>query len=582
MPVFTLVTKNKLDSYYTSHPLVYKVIDTDYPWQTITPFDLPTILLIEDNVAGNIDTSSDYAIIPGQTYFVPSQFLGHHSENINIPESFDSVLYKILDSLIKFDIKTQITEKDRELLKLITKKVVIDDGRILEISFANTLYYLDLEILSFLQSKTREEVKTEILNSIGEYYFYNDEASFDNIQLLQRRFGIIDIKHSLPVCQRYYEQLKIRYDDKYKFEIKKKNFYNHFFYQKLLSSGYFFNTAVKKELEKMLEPDFLLFETQKYFSNVDLYNNIDSSKYSDLNFPINKGTLVYEYQSVYTLTGRIYTKTDGKFTALQTLPKQKRDVVIAEPNCSLIEFDFSNFEFDILLQKVGFSFNKIKDIDFHLEVIQDAIPPVISEKFLKFYSVNEFRAIGKQVNYSITYGMVLDKAVEILKDTLEEKFKEKGIKKDLSQYQEFFRTKLLKNKYLSKILEFRDNFYQSKELFFDFSTKTSQSNLIYNHFRRVVKVEKSHALLNNYIQSTAADFINFKIKAIKDLLEKKKLNNKNKMLLQNHDSILIQLTFDVLSNSNVFEQIIKILESSEADLFGRVKFGFGDNWKELS
>ncbi len=582
MPIFTLVTQNKLDSYYTNHPLIYRVVNSDYPWQNITPLDLPTILLIEDNVVGKIDAFANYAIIPGQTYYMPSQFLGFKSENINVPESFDSVLYQILDSLINFEIKTKITIEDLELLKLSNKKVVIDDGRILEISFAKSLYYLDLEILSFLQNKTREEVKFEILSSIGEHYFYNDEPSFNNIQLLQRAFGLIDIKHSLPVCQNYYEHLKINYDDKYRFEIRKRNFYNHFFYQRLLSSGHFFNPSFKKGLEQKLEADFLLFETQKYFSNVDLYNNIDTSKYSDLNFPINKKKLVYEYQSVYTLTGRIYTKTDGKFTALQTLPKQKRDAVIAEPNCNLIEFDFSNFEFDILLQKVGFNFDKIKDIDFHLEVIQDTVPPVISEKFLKFYNLNDFRAIGKQVNYSITYGMVLDKAVEILKDTLEQKFLEKGIKKDLSQYLEFFRTKLLKNKYLSKILEFRDDFPQTKQLFYDFTNKTSQSNLIYNHFKRIVKVEKSHALLNNYVQSTAADFINFKIKAINNLFIKNKLNSKNKILLQNHDSILLQLTFEVLSNSNVFEQIIKILESSEGDLFGRVKFGFGDNWKELS
>ena len=86
-----------------------------------------------------------------------------------------------------------------------------------------------------------------------------------------------------------------------------------------------------------------------------------------------------------------------KENSLQTLSKDKRDILKAEPNCYLIEFDYDAFEYNILLDLLGIPKTK----DPHTDT-------------LKFLGLNVDRSIGKSINYSSLYGSSPEKVCENL------------------------------------------------------------------------------------------------------------------------------------------------------------------------
>jgi DNA polymerase I-like protein with 3'-5' exonuclease and polymerase domains len=103
------------------------------------------------------------------------------------------------------------------------------------------------------------------------------------------------------------------------------------------------------------------------------------------------------------------------------------------------------------------------------------------------------------------------------------------------------------------------------------------NSTIRNYFGRCIHFTKEHAILNNYIQSTAADFLNNKFVRLIGML-----SGPNKIILQNHDSILLQMSTDAIANTDLFERVIALFQEPISGIFGRIEYEYGKNWGEMS
>lgn len=233
------------------------------------------------------------------------------------------------------------------------------------------------------------------------------------------------------------------------------------------------------------------------------------------------------FQCNYTesLTGRIFPRSQS----LQTLPKNQRWILEAEENCYLIEYDFSAFEFNILLDVLG-----IKRVeDPHIDI-------------LKYLNIKAHRDVGKSINYSFLYGMTAEKLAYVIKT-------EHNIDIDVE---------LLKNYPLYK---------QKIEV-------PIKDGIITTYFGRPVKIEKEYAAFHNYIQSTAVDIFTKKVSKVIKILPNDELN---KLILQNHDSVLIQLHNDVINNTDLVNEILQIFKEP-IDIFTfEISVKYGKKWSEL-
>jgi DNA polymerase I-like protein with 3'-5' exonuclease and polymerase domains len=167
----------------------------------------------------------------------------------------------------------------------------------------------------------------------------------------------------------------------------------------------------------------------------------------------------------------------------------------------------------------------------------------------------EHRKIGKDINYGLLYG----KSVE---SVLNDLYRDNTI--EISR--EELREKLIK--FVEPINILKNNLAEEYKA----------NECIKNYFHRTIVPEEEYKCLNNYIQSTAADFLIRKILKIQDLLEQ--YSNSNCLLLQNHDSILFNLNLKEVEETQLVECIIEVLESDEDGSTGVVKLNYGKNWEE--
>lgn len=418
---------------------------------------------------------------------------------------------------------------------------------------------INLNHFSFINNK-----KVEIKDLIDEKYY-----SIEDLKYHLKRQGLVDKRFLPSNIHEYFKTYSFKTDDENEYY-----FYLIMFYDCLLMLE-----SVDNKIEFKLESDIIslenlndivnpidnIFYVENYLSAI-IIKSLDLNLYPKLNFPIVKDGIKYEYSGSDTATGRIFNINLGNHQSLQTLSKDKRDVLKPEPKCTLIEFDYKSFEFDLLFQLVNKPFDEQSDP--HVNVMNYLFDNDLSE--IEGY---DYRSIGKTINYSFIYGMNLDKVVDIFFQNFFKDMNVKEIDKSLGLIRNGIKEKLEKYELVQVIKNTTDVVMKSYN---------TDSNLLTNYFGRFIRIEKTHAILNNYIQSTAADFLYFKIRLILNLFEKSKINqSKNKILLQNHDSILIQLEDHILTNSTVFEEINAIMEASLNNLKGRVKFYYGKNWKKL-
>jgi DNA polymerase I-like protein with 3'-5' exonuclease and polymerase domains len=284
---------------------------------------------------------------------------------------------------------------------------------------------------------------------------------------------------------------------------------------------------------------------------------LDQSAKHDFNFQKDedgKYYVQYEYNASETATGRMFPVNQKGYQSLQTLPKESRGLLKAESGCMLIEYDYKNFELSLFQH---FYEKIISGGCISMDMPHERICDLLG------ISPYQYRSFGKTINYAIIYGMNLSSLTTMIC----EKFPEK----------EYINTR--------SILKNYELYDAAETLSYELSKKIVESNgklFIENGFGRGIKIEKEHALLNNYIQSSAADYVYKKICDILDLFEREKLPSKNKLLLQNHDSILIQLETSIILKRIIPGKIHQIMISSVNNIACEVDMKSGEDWGTLS
>lgn len=344
-----------------------------------------------------------------------------------------------------------------------------------------TIYTLDKRISSYFDQTTTlksEKVKLEIiLKSIGLL----DYSLEDVFYKLKDYFGL-DYKYYVPIVWAIARSQEVKFDEEL--------FYDIAYSKNYLETSKIYN--VKSEFDLKRDAKGRYFQCE--------YN--DSS------------------------TGRIFPRA----ASLQTLSTERRDLLEAEPNCYLIEYDMAYFEFKIIMNLL----NMDSTVDPHLDI-------------LKHLGVDLDRKIGKRINYSYLYGMSAEKVCEVI-------LEEFNVQLDIVRLKEypFFKRRLNVDAY---------------------------DGIIFTYFRRPVKITKAHAAFQNYVQGTAADIFFRKFRQIQAILPGEGLD---KIILQNHDSILIQLQESTINSTNIAQEILDILKAPIKLFTFDVDMKYGRKWSELS
>jgi len=292
------------------------------------------------------------------------------------------------------------------------------------------------------------------------------------------------------------------------------------------------------EVEKSLS-------TAKIRLDLEKLNNLsESSPYiEELKNTLDEEHISQDYNGTDKVTGRIYAAKESNGFNIQTLPEVLKEVVIPESQSILYEYDYKYFEFCLLSQICGVDYKT----DPHLELSQ------------YLFKTDEYRAVCKTINYAIIYGKSIDSTIS-------------EIKKNFPN---------LKTNYLvlyDKLIQVTKPFEELKQSLIE---EYKKHRVLYNYYGRNIYPQKEeYVFLNNYIQSTAADFIILKIQKLNKYLQQ--YPSINKILLQKHDSILFNLSIGLIQTTSIVKDIETILTSPEDKLVGQISLKSGKNWKELS
>lgn len=225
-----------------------------------------------------------------------------------------------------------------------------------------------------------------------------------------------------------------------------------------------------------------------------------------------KDYIIQEQQGSDKTTGRIFVKNSD--VSVQTMSKNLLPIVKPKNNdYFLFDVDYKYFEFAIMCY--------VCDIEFEGDPHSYLAELIFNDKGK--------RQEAKTINYAIIYGGNID---YILKTNNAIDKKEK-----------------LEELYLNKIRVLES---QLEEFY-------KENGYIVNYFNRRIYPKKESALLNNYISSTATDFLIAKLYKLFKLLQ----DNDSTIVFQKHDSILFNISKEEL---DIKKQIEDILGSEEKGL----------------
>lgn len=381
---------------------------------------------------------------------------------------------------------------------------------------ADKFYMADLSILSRIS-----QMKVDV-----DYVLEDNFVKSHNIMVHFKEAGLLDEVYSIDNF--------IQYMNRFGFSI-------HLLYLERYLESICRNTKHTYNIGGKYSNPFMNLLLVEEYLNRQLYYNIDVDKCNDYELKFDSLPARYNFNGFYSTTGRIFCSSDD-WTPIQNVAKSKRDILFAEKGCYLIEFDYKSFEFDILCQILGI---KVED-DPHAATYETLIGKPHPDS----------RKIGKTINYAFLYGMNETRLAERVASDLGN-----IVKLDMVD----FLRKLSELEITNRVKEF-DAVLK----------KSASNNVIINYFGRSIHFKKDYAYLNNYIQSTAADFINNKFLRLVDMLE-----NKNKVLLQNFDSILIQMTEYDIENTDLFERVLNMLQEPIFNIYGRIEYKYGRDWKNM-
>jgi hypothetical protein len=404
-----------------------------------------------------------------------------------------------------------------------------------KITLENELVFIHTTDTKIIVSTSREIF---VLNkNITQYFNSTNDLEYTLIKKLSEKNQVVSW-NGPNYFQAYLKSNNLFFSE-HELKVKTKHINNSALYL-----GYLCLTILKKiSIKPNIELWQRAFKIENLLSSCPIKIDIEtlnkhieqthSSILQNIYSHLNKNYVIQKCNGTDKLTGRIYPTNS---ISLQTLPKEFRDIVIPNNNSKLFEIDYKYFEYYLL--------NQLCDMK-----IEGDPHEYLS---IKLFGDKTKRHITKGINYSLMYGKNIDKILFELK--------EQGI--DVSSL------KMQLQEFIKPINEF------SLKLEEEFSKKGE----IKNYFGRNIYPGKSFALLNNYIQSTAADFIIIKLDKIFNLLEHYPKSN---ILFQNHDSIILSLHNEDLS-IGLLNQIISIMCSSEKKISALVDIKSGVNWKDIS
>ena len=269
---------------------------------------------------------------------------------------------------------------------------------------------------------------------------------------------------------------------------------------------------------------------EQKLKNFDDNNELIQKVYENLQ----NSYVVQQYNGTDKLTGRMYVK-NSKFS-LQTLSKTYREIIVAEKDCILIEFDYNYFEYFLLSQICNYKLQGDPHIHISKLIFGDEL----------------HRQQGKTINYAVLYGQSIEKTI---------------LELNLGEQEE--KLTILFNEIIKPVEPLKLRLIEEYK----------EKGYFYNYFGRQIFPEKEHACLSNYISSTATDLFIIKLEKIIALLQS--YPTINKIVLQNHDSVLLNLDIQTVEETTITEDIKTILESPEDGIYGEVDFKYGINWKDL-
>jgi len=562
----TLVSDNIKIINTTSCPLILEVIDSESFINGEFNKDNNIIVDGFELAAYLFETAaifSDHKIAENvYWYYSPDELNDLNLYYSNLKEFiFENILLPIKEyKRINVYKQEQLQEINGDIFKINNTKNNIQylfDGK--------NIYTIDFNYFSFVLNKKITTIEELLPDSKINFIAYND------IKLNLKEQGLVDKSFNFNSFLDYFKFFDYKVDD-----------FNEY-YKWLVVYFYFLRTykSIDTNTTHYISSHVLginnlnkynnfyenIFIVENYFSNIKI-KNINFNKFKDLEFPIQNGMVQYEYNGSDTVTGRIYPVNLNKNQSLQTLNKDQRIILNADKNCTLIEFDYKSFEFDILCLLSNIPITT--ELDPHIDIVKY----LFGEEFI-LENKDSYRVLGKKINYSLIYGMNLDKIIDsIIDDFCNDEDKDEIKKSEMEQIRDFLKLKI-EHHWIIKAIKCLTEKITNE----NFNVK---NHLLKNYFGRFIRVEKRHALLNNYISSTASDFLYIKIRLIIDILEKRKVNlKKNKIILQNHDSILLQLEDKLINDTDIFETINTIMEADINGLIGRVKYEYGTNWGKL-
>ncbi len=266
-----------------------------------------------------------------------------------------------------------------------------------------------------------------------------------------------------------------------------------------------------------------------------------------------------------TITGRISSKEPN----LQNIPKRTelgrniRRAFIADKGFQFVAFDYSQIELRVLAilskdLKLAEVFRKGEDV--HNAVASEVFHTKPDQV------TSEMRRKAKIINFGIIYGM----GVNALKNTI-------GCSQEEARnfYEEYFAHFRGVAEYLENIkIEARGKGYT--ETLFARKRFFPEIESPIEHVRK----EAERMAVNAPIQGTAADFIKIAMVRINSELEKKKMKDIVRPLLQIHDELLFEIKEDFVAEA--VPEIAKIMEGVyENDVPILVNISIGENWEDM-
>jgi len=259
-----------------------------------------------------------------------------------------------------------------------------------------------------------------------------------------------------------------------------------------------------KNLNKDEEVCYKNLETKDIATNI-LSNSILYSKVNIEGLFKKTGKLFYrkiEYSNKRAITGRIICSDNFNIQNMPNEDERRKLITSRFENGFFIDFDYISFEtrLSMYLTKDKDFINRFSDKDFHVEIAKIIYDKNIIEE--------EERKFAKNITHAVIYGAGKDTVINIIKD-----FENK--EEIYSNIVHFLSPILSKSKQLKSELE--------------------KNGFIKNYFGTIIYPQKSYAVYNNYIQSSAADIIARKIISVNSILS----GYKSKIITAVHDNIIV-------------------------------------------